>query len=246
VSLIGGLGTTMVKISVCIATYNGAKYIKEQLTSILTQLNDDAEIIISDDSSTDNTIQIIKALQDKRIVVYPNQKFSNAIFNFENALKHCHGDFIFLADQDDVWLPGRVNKILAFVNDYDLIVSDCKVVNENLEILEESYFSTVNARPGLFRNLMRTSPYVGCCMAFKRKVLEKALPFPENIAMHDFWIAMLSEALFKIKFIYEPLLLYRRHASNLSFTASENKNPLHKKILYRINTMIPLIKRIFR
>jgi glycosyltransferase involved in cell wall biosynthesis len=236
----------MPQISVCIATYNGEKYIKEQLDSILPQLKQHDEIIISDDSSTDNTLQIINSFQDKRIVLLRNQKFQSPIFNFENALKHSTGEYIFLADQDDVWMPDRLEKSIHLFDESDVIVSDCKVVNENLEVLNDSYFSEVNAKPGLFRNWFRTSPYIGCCMAFKRKVLEMALPFPKNIPMHDFWIAMVSEALFKVKFIYEPLVLYRRHSSNLTVTASENVNPLHKKISYRMNTLLPLIPRLLR
>jgi glycosyltransferase involved in cell wall biosynthesis len=234
----------MPQISVCIATYNGEKYIGEQLISILPQLQDDAEIIISDDSSTDDTLQIIDSLNDKRILVMPNQKFRNPIFNFENALKRSHGDFIILADQDDIWMPGRVSNIMPFFDNYDLVVNDCRVVDQDLQILSKSYFALVDAKPGFIRNLFRTSPYIGCCMAFKRKVLEKALPFPKNIPMHDFWIAMLAESLFKVKFCYEPLVLYRRHSSNMSFTASQSKNPVSKRMGYRINTVLPLIKRI--
>src|SRR5687768_8023645 len=104
----------MNKISICMATFNGSRYINEQLNSIITQLDESSEIVISDDSSTDNTVQIIKSFNDKRIHVLPNQKFRNPIFNFENALKHVQGDYIFLADQDDIWLPDRLNKMLPF------------------------------------------------------------------------------------------------------------------------------------
>src|SRR5687768_2114930 len=121
----------MPKISVCIATYNGEKYNTEQLESILRQLPSDAEVIISDDSSTDNTLQIIDSFNDSRIHVWPNQKFRSPIFNFENALKHSHGDYIFLSDQDDIWMPDRIKKMLPLLNEFDLVVSDCKVVNDN-------------------------------------------------------------------------------------------------------------------
>lgn len=236
----------MTKISICIATCNGEKYIESQLDSILSQIIESSEVIISDDCSTDKTLQIIDSYKDPRIVVLPNQNFRNPIFNFENALKYSQGDYILLADQDDIWMPGRLDKMIPLFENYDLVVSDCRVVNENLEVLTDSYFASVGARTGFLRNLVRTSPYIGCCMAFKRKVLEKALPFPKNIPMHDFWIAMLSECCFKIKLIYEPLLLYRRHSSSVSFTASMNPNPFHKRILYRINTLLPLMKRVLR
>ena len=236
----------MPQISVCIATYNGEKYIKEQLDSILPQLPNDAEVIISDDSSTDNTLQIIDSFRDNRIHVLPNQKFRSPIFNFENALNHSNGDYIFLSDQDDIWMPERIKRMLPLLTEFDLVVSDCKVVNDKQEVLMESFFERVKARKGFLRNLIGGSSYIGCCMAFKRKVLEKALPFPKNIPMHDFWIAMVAEIFFKIKFIDEPLVLYRRHASNSSFTATESLNPLYKKIMFRLNTLQSLAIRILR
>jgi glycosyltransferase involved in cell wall biosynthesis len=234
------------KISVCIATYNGAKYLRSQLNSILKQLENDSEVIISDDGSVDDTLAIINSFADTRIKLLPNQTFRNPVYNFENALKNCQGDYIFLADQDDIWLPGRISKTLSFFTDYDLIVNDCSVVTEELEVLVASYFESIDAKRGFLRNLVRTSPYIGCCMAFRRKVLEKALPFPKHIPVHDFWIAMLSECLFRIKFVYEPLVLYRRHSSNFSPTASKNTNPIHRKIKYRVNTLVPLVFRLAR
>ena len=236
----------MNKVSVCIATYNGEKYIKEQLDTILPQLNDDAEVIISDDSSTDNTLQIVNSYKDPRIVVLPNQKFRNPIFNFENALKHAQGDYIFLADQDDIWMPDRLKKMIPFFKEYDLITCDCKVIDDNLQVLKESFFSSIDGKTGFFRNLVKINPYIGCCMAFKRNVLEKALPFPKNIPMHDFWIAMVAEIFFKIKFIYEPLVMYRRHSSNSSFTASESMNPFYKRVHFRVNLLKSLAVRLLR
>jgi glycosyltransferase involved in cell wall biosynthesis len=236
----------MTKISVCIATYNGGKYIKEQLDSIFQQLPKDAEVVISDDSSTDNTLQVIDSYNDKRILVHPNQKFRSPIFNFENALKHAKGDFIFLSDQDDIWLPGRLDKMMAFFDEYDMVVSDCKVVNDNLDVISESYFKLVDGKPGFIRNLTRTSAYNGCCMAFKRSLLKRALPFPKHIMMHDFWIALIGELFYKVKFIYEPLVLYRRHSANSSFTGEKTPNSLYRKISFRIKTLSALVFRLLR
>lgn len=233
-------------ISVCMATYNGEKYIAAQLESILPQLSPEDEVIISDDSSTDGTLRAVIALNDARIVVVPHQKFKSPIFNFENALRHAKGDFIFLSDQDDLWLPGRVAKMMNALQNNDLVVSDCKVVDDNLKVVQNSYFKMVNAQPGFIRNFVRTSPYIGCCMAFNQKVRNVALPFPRQIPMHDFWIAMLSEAKFRIQFVDEPLLLYRRHATNASATAAKSKNSFVRKISFRINTFLPLLTRLLR
>jgi len=99
------------KISVAIATYNGEKFIQRQLQSILEQLDENAEIIISDDGSSDNTLTVIKNFNDKRITVLRNPE-KGLIKNFENALKHTTGNIIFLADQDDVWVKGKVTTMI--------------------------------------------------------------------------------------------------------------------------------------
>lgn len=90
-------------ISVCMPTYNGEKFIRIQLESILSQLGNDDEIVISDDSSTDKTVEITKSFNDSRIHLLENNTFHSPIYNLENALKNAKGDFIFLSDQDDEW-----------------------------------------------------------------------------------------------------------------------------------------------
>src|SRR5579871_1607034 len=109
-------------ISVCMATYNGERYILKQLQSIISQLSENDEIVISDDSSTDNTINIIKSFNDSRIRLYENNKFGSPIFNLENALKHAKNDFIFLSDQDDLWESNKVKTLVEKLNQYDLVL----------------------------------------------------------------------------------------------------------------------------
>ena len=120
------------KISVCIATYNGEKYIKEQLSSILSQLEENDEVIISDDSSTDNTIQIVENFKDKRIRIFREQKFKSPIYNFENAISKATGDIIFLSDQDDIWHKAKVHKIKQYLSNEDItcIVTNASIIDE--------------------------------------------------------------------------------------------------------------------
>ena len=119
----------MPRISVCIATYNGERYIAKQLDSILEQLRDDDEVVVSDDSSGDKTLEIIQSYQDKRIKLFPNQKFRSPIFNFENALKQATGSYIFLSDQDDLWGPGKVETALKSLQTHQVFVSDANIIN---------------------------------------------------------------------------------------------------------------------
>jgi len=235
------------KISVCLATYNGEKYIKEQLTSILPQLNENDEVIISDDNSIDKTIDIIKELKDPRIKIYYNKREKGYTRNFENALEKVSGDIIFLSDQDDVWIKNKVEKMLKTLDNNDFVVSDNIIVDKNLDVLSSSHFEVFNTRKGFIRNLILPR-YVGACMAFRVNVLKKSLPFPANakLCAHDYWISLIAEMYFKSYVLDEPLLLYRRHGMNTSSGGDKSKNTLIHKLKVRIYTLFYLITRVFK
>jgi glycosyltransferase involved in cell wall biosynthesis len=232
-------------ISVCIATYNGEKYLHEQIDSILRQLGEDDEIVISDDSSTDKTIEIIESFHDKRIVLLQKQTFHSHVYNFENALKHAKGDTIFLADQDDIWLPHKVSHMLALLQKCDLVLSDAKMVNALKEPICDSFFTFHHSKRGFFKNLYQNS-YLGCCMAFNRKLLEIALPFPKYINMHDWWIGMNAELYSSIIFTHEPLVLYRRHEEALTPVDKQSSNTFLQKIGFRLAMLRGLGLRYIR
>lgn len=224
------------KISVCMATYNGEKYIKEQLESILSQLEEDDEVIISDDGSTDETLEIVSSLDDERICIYKNVKGASPIYNFENALEKAVGDFIFLSDQDDVWCDGKVSIMLGYLRDFDLVVSDAFVVDENLNVISNSFFSYNGSRKGVVKNLLKNS-YSGCAMAFNRRVLRKSLPFPAGLPMHDWWVGLMAEKHGSVYFAPEPLILHRRHGSNASATGGSSPYGFFKKVSFRLKVL---------
>lgn len=232
----------MTKISVCIATYNGELYLRPQLDSIIVQLSENDEIIISDDSSTDNTISIIKSYNDQRIKLFEKQKFSSPGFNFENALKKATGDYIFLCDQDDIWMSDKVKIMKEYLQKYDLVVSDCTVVNAELEVLHDSFFSLMHSGKGFWRNFIKNT-YLGCCMAFKKEVLDYILPFPAKIAMHDIWIGLSVEMNGQSFFLKKALSLYRRHGNNASFSSEKSKYSLMYKVKYRLYMIKSLMLR---
>ncbi len=237
----------MCLISVVLATYNGQKFIEQQLQSIITQLPLDSEIIISDDKSVDRTIEIIEQFNDTRIKIIENHKRKGTISNFENGLKHASGNIIFLSDQDDVWLPNKVETVKKYLQEYDLVMSDCKIVDENLEVLQDSLFASLQSGKGFFKNLI-SNTYIGCCIAFKKNLLKLALPFPKNIPMHDIWLGMVAELFFSPQFINDKLVLYRRHELNKSSTSTKSVYALFEKLKFRYNTIryIPLLlKRKF-
>jgi glycosyltransferase involved in cell wall biosynthesis len=231
-------------ISVCIPTHNGSKYIIQQLDSILFQLNEKDEIIVSDDSSEDNTCKLIENLNDKRIIIFKENKFSNYILNYENAINHAKGNHIFLCDQDDVWLPNKVDVMCRALNKYDLVVSDCFVTDSNLTILNDSYYLLRNAVRNKFLALALRSPYLGCCMAFNRKILNKALPFPNHINSHDIWLGNIAAFYYSVKFVNEKLIYYRRHSGNTSIMAGTSNLSLYLRLKDRLLTSIQLLTRL--
>lgn len=234
-------------ISVCIATFNGEKYILEQLQSILSQLNEEDEIIISDDKSTDETRNIIESIGDNRIKLFINNNPNGYTSNFENSLKRARGEFIFLSDQDDVWKKNKVQIVLKYLKEYDLVVSDAIIVDESLQVLQESRNSILNIKTGLYNNLFK-SYYLGCCMAFRKSLLERALPFPENhdLCLHDSWLTVVAESFFKTYICSEGLILYRRHQGNVSNGGLEHKWKIFHSIKIRMYLIFNLVKRAFK
>ena len=227
------------KISVCMATYNGEKYIKQQMKSILSQLSESDEVIVSDDNSIDNTVSIINDFEDPRIKIY-RSNFRSPMFNFENALLHSSGDIIFLSDQDDIWFPDKVEKNLEYMKVYNCVISDAVVINGRGDIIHNSFYDLNNSKSGLFMNLV-SNAYLGCAMCFDRKILQYALPFPKDVEMHDRWIGFISEVYGKTYFCDEALFKYRRHEGNFSLAPDESKNSLYNKLSIRFN----LIKNLF-
>lgn len=238
------------KISVCLATYNGEKYIEKQINSIRAQLGSFDEIIVSDDGSTDNTVSIINNLKDDRIKFFYNKKkqFNYGHYyvsaNFENAIKKSTGDIIFLCDQDDIWVSNRVEFLINYLEDYDLVINNAFIINENEDIVGDSFFSINTKFPrGIFRNLFKPK-YHGCCMVFNRGVLDYVLPFPTKLILHDSWIGILTEQYGKVLYTNEKLIFYRRHSSNTSYLSSKSTNPLIFKILYRLELLSQIFLRI--
>ncbi len=231
------------KISVCMATFNGEKYLKEQIESIVTQLSHDDELIISDDSSKDDTLKIIGNFNDSRIKRYISNTFCSPIYNFENALSLCSGDLIFLADQDDIWEPNKVKLMVAYLQRYDLVVSDASVIEDDT-VIYDSFYKMNNSKSGFLSNLIHNS-YLGCCMAFNRKILGLALPFPKGAPMHDIWIGMVAEIFGKTGFCKEKLVRYRRHRRNTSSALRKSRYSFWQRVNFRTTLLLHISRRVF-
>lgn len=225
------------------ATYNGEKFLHEQIESILVQLEPDDELIISDDGSSDNTLNIIKSFNDSRIKIFYNTSTHGVNGNFENALRNAKGEYIFLSDQDDVWLHGKIEACINELKNVDCVIHDAIITDSELIPIGLSFFETVNANPGFIKNWIHNG-YLGCAMAFKRIVLEKALPIPQHSTIyHDVWIGNIAALKFKVKFIKFKGIKFRRHNNNTSITFHK-KLPFIKLIKNRIDLFFLLFRRL--
>lgn len=203
-------------ISVCMATYNGEKYVKEQLISILSQLELHDEVIVSDDGSSDKTLEVIQSLNDQRITIFKNN-FKNVVLNFEFAIKQAKGDFIFLSDQDDIW---DLNKVKVIYEEFKLdqkltfVFSNANLIDGENNSIKKTFFMRIPKVS--FLKIIYKNEFLGCTIAFKRKAVASLLPFPKLLPMHDWWIGINHLLYGKILFINQPLISYRRHGNNVT------------------------------
>lgn len=230
-------------ISVCIATYNGAGVILTQLQSILPQLSAQDEIVISDDGSKDDTVQQVQSLGDARIRIVQGPCKGSPIPNFENALLMANGDYIFLSDQDDQWLPGKVDAVMQKLQaGYACVLTDCSVTDEKLCVTHPSFFALNKTHEGKYYNLLVKNGYVGGCMAMRRDLVQRCLPFPHDLPMHDMWIGNVAAFYYKIVFLHQPYSYFRRTGNNASTSGGRSTNSFIKKLGIRWKIIKELVK----
>lgn len=226
------------------AAYKGEKYIEDQIRSILPQLSHEDEIVVSDDKPGGVTETVVRRLmQEDERIVYVEGRGRGVVANFTNAIRYCRGDKIFLCDQDDVWLPEKVKRVTeAFENGATLVLHNAYVTDEKLNITAYSFFDERGSKKGIIRNLLKNS-YMGCCMAFDRKLLKKIMPIPRHIPMHDQWIGLMGEIYGKVTLIDTPLIYYRVHGDNV--TAGKKESSLSQKLRWRRYITRRLVSRVF-
>lgn len=234
------------KLSVCMATYNGENFVIRQLHSVVNQLKADDEIIVVDDQSSDRTIDIIRDTFGDRVKVFPNSVNMGPIKSFEKAISLATGDIIFLCDQDDIWENHKVSTVLHAFQDQqtEVVVHDAYVVDGELNVINPSWNDyNHNKQKGILGNVIKNS-FTGACMAFRKQLVSDVIPFPAEIEMHDQWIALVAMMKKKkVAFIHEPLMKYVRHGGNATGT---KKRSLAEMIQGRVGTVTALLKASFR
>ena len=215
----------MKTVDILLATYNGEKYITEQIESILNQTYKDFRLLISDDCSTDNTRQIISEYvkKDKRIIVYTQKENIGVVQNFEFLMKKVENDYFMFSDQDDIWKENKIEITLNKLENANasLVYSDLEVVDSDLNITYESYWKLKGIYQKIkkynnFDSLYLNNFVTGCTIIAKKELIDKALPLPKNskYVLHDYWLALIASQEGNIEYVEESLIKYRQHKNN--------------------------------
>jgi glycosyltransferase involved in cell wall biosynthesis len=227
VRIIWATGLVRMTVSVCMATYQGERHVERQLRSILEQLDASDEVIVVDDCSTDRTVELIENLSDPRISVFRNQINRREVYSFGRAIEIATGDIVFLSDQDDVWLPGRVRLMIDRLRE-----SNAALVTSNFEWIDDSERPLDVAFDGVssvasahhLRNIadifIGKTNYFGCAMAFRREIVPLIVPIPSYVESHDLWIALAANQIGSNLHVDDRTLRKRRHGNNATSTVS--------------------------
>lgn len=213
------------KIDVLMATYNGEKYLKEQIDSILNQTYQNIHLIISDDCSTDKTREILKTYEEnERISVFYQEKNLGYVKNFEFLLKQVENNLYMLSDQDDFWMPEKIEKSVEKLQNenLDLVFGDLEVVDENLNTIYNSFSKFMLLDRKIKRELNTNklqylyNCMTGCTILSKKEFLDKILPLPTNskYMIHDYWMGLVISLNGKVGYLEEPYIKYRQHGNN--------------------------------
>lgn len=207
-------------VSVCMAAYNGQQFIREQVRSILAQLGTDDEIVIVDDCSRDDTVAVLRSINDSRIRLLHSATNRGYTAAFESALRQARGRFIFLSDQDDIWPQGRLQLMLDALHEHELVVGNCEHFGG-----APGRFQRIRLRSGDSTHHLRNALGIlvgyrlhwGSAMGFRASLLESILPFPKGLTeSHDQWIALVGNAAGSVAYLDEDVLLHRLHSNNVT------------------------------
>lgn len=218
-------------IAILLSTYNGEKYIKEQIDSLLSQTYTNFEILVRDDGSADETIKVIKNFQnvypEKIKILESHDKNLGSSKSFMTLLEYCNAEYIMFCDQDDVWLPEKIEWTLKKMHELEklyglntplLVFSDLTVVGEKLKTIDQSFWHYQKLNPNIttsWKKLLAQNVITGCTMMINKSVKKISLPFGLNEMQHDHWIGVNVAKYGEIAHLSEQTILYRQHGKNV-------------------------------
>ncbi|MDQ0240011.1 glycosyltransferase [Arthrobacter bambusae] len=206
-----------IRVSVCLAAYKGSRFIEEQIASILGDLGPDDELVVVDDASPDDTAEIVKGIRDPRIRLVGASVNKGYVRTFEQAVKMSRGEFIMLSDQDDVWIPGRVDIMLDALADHKIVAGNFDVLGGGPRPWIPRLRASDSGRhlANLFAILIGYRAYYGCAMGIRRDALSYFVPIPSYVnESHDLWLAICGNVARSIRHLDESTVLRRLHDDN--------------------------------
>ena len=227
------------KISIAMCTFNGAKYLQEQLDSFSHQTRLPDDLLVCDDGSTDNTIAILEQFKAKAkfpVYIVKNPVNLGYAQNFSKVIELCQSDIIFLSDQDDMWLPEKLATVCEiFMEQPDTLC----VINDQI-ITDSELVSTGLTKLHHFRSIGMKYEYfvTGCCTAFRSSIKPLLLPIPVTSNTHDIWLHMVISEISEKHVLEKPLQLYRRHSNNASNGIISSTIPVTNSMLRESKKMI--------
>lgn len=230
-----------IRISVVMATFDGAAYVTAQLDSLCAALGPEDEIVVSDDGSRDATRAIVAAYPDARVRLLPPGPRLGYQGNFARAIAASRGRIIVFSDQDDICLPARIPRSLAALETAACVCGDATVVDADLNTLQPSFFAARGARFGAGRLFVRPA-VIGATMAARRDFVLASLPFPAHVP-HDMWLSIRAARRGQLAVIDTPVILYRRHGTAVSVTASGRRRSLGTILTERLRLARALLTR---
>lgn len=216
-------------INILLSTYNGEKYLKEQLDSILSQSFNDFKVLVRDDGSTDSTIAILKEYEkmypNKINLIEDDEGNLRSSRSFMKLLENSDSEYVMFCDQDDVWLPEKIEmtlkKIIEMKQEFGdiplLVHTDLVVVDESLSMINNSFFKFQKIDPcrDSFNNLLMQNVITGCTVMINKELVQKCLPIPDGVIIHDWWAGLVVSKFGRIGYLSQTTIQYRQHRANV-------------------------------
>lgn len=212
------------QISVALAVYNGAKYLPELLASLEAQTYKPKELLVVDDCSADNSLAAIEAFPlsfDKKI--FKNRENKGPVYSFKKAGELCSGEYVLFCDQDDIWMPDKIESSFKKMNELKknvpaVVFTDLSVINEKGKLVQPSFWKQMDIQPEKFsfKDILFDNIITGCTAMINQKMTEELAVMPEDVMMHDHWIALIAYSFGTYTFIDKPTVKYRAHQANVT------------------------------
>ena len=240
------------KIDILLSTFNGAAFLDDLLQSLYDQTYSGWQLLIRDDGSDDKTLELLKGYQEKDInrifITEDNVKHLGPKKSFEYLLKKSEAETIMFCDQDDVWLPDKIQNTFAMMRNLEqqypekpaLVFSDLTVVDQDLKVLHPSFWEYTKVNPGNVKNIYRlliNNPVVGCTVMINKAAKQLVLPIPDDAVMHDWWIALKVAKDGVVDYLNYTTILYRLHQNNSIGAVSVNRKYYSKRLIHLSKTV---------